>query len=161
MFTKTQIQIANATSRSNGAVGKNAIVPRIAREHAKPGQSILDFGAGKDALHAKALREAGLDVTAHEFGDNQNENHDRSALGRKYSMVYASNVLNVQESRAMLNTTLSQVFGALKRGGTFIANYPASPRKSELSNKEIKAILGQYGTVKRLKNSTPVFVVTR
>jgi hypothetical protein len=124
----TDVAAANATSRSNGAVGAKALVPRYIRVIAQFTDTILDFGAGKDAAHTKRLKEAGFNVTAHEFGGNRNENHDELALTRQYDIVYASNVLNVQSSRSMLWDTLFQIKHSVKPGGRAVFNYPESPR---------------------------------
>ena len=132
-FTENEIEIANKTSRSNGAISSTALVPRhVANvESGKSNRTILDFGAGKDALHAKSLRDQGMNVTAHEFGDNHREGiHDAHALSREYDHVYASNVLNVQSSKPMLSHTLDQIHSATKEGGMFTGNFPMSPRKS-------------------------------
>lgn len=129
-FTDDEVKIANATSRNSGAIGAKAITPRHVENVASKDHDILDFGSGKDAAHAKALRAKGFKVTAHEFGSNQNENHDRAALTRKYDHVYASNVLNVQSTKAMLSHTLDQIHGVLKPGGRFTGNFPMSPRKA-------------------------------
>jgi len=130
-FDPEAVKIANSTSRNSGAVGAKAITPRYVESVAKSNHKILDFGSGKDAAHAKRLREKGFDVTAHEFGSNQNENHDKDALNRQYDHVYASNVLNVQSSKEMMGKTLDQIHGAVKKGGSFTGNFPESPRKAE------------------------------
>ena len=110
-FSKHETEIANKTSRSAGAVSGKALVPKYVEQHADKSHHILDFGAGKDAVHAKNLREKGFNVTAHEFGSNQKEGvHDKDALHKKYDHVYASNVLNVQSSHDMLGKTLDQLF---------------------------------------------------
>ena len=125
-----EVQIANRTSRASGAVGDRALVPRVVREWIKPTDQILDFGAGKTAAHAMKLRSEGYDVTAHEFGANQVlGTHDERALSRTFDVVYASNVLNVQSSAAMLCRTLTQIRSVVKPGGLFIANFPKKPRK--------------------------------
>jgi hypothetical protein len=130
-FSPEETEIANKTSRSSGAVSSKAIVPKYVAEHADKEHKILDFGAGKDAVHAKGLREKGFDVTAHEFGKNQQEGiHEPNALKKKYDHVYASNVLNVQSSPQMLSKTLDQIHNVIHPGGHFTANFPNSPRKS-------------------------------
>lgn len=138
-FTQDEIGIANKTSRTSGAVGGKALVPRhvetVEASYRSMGggknRKILDFGAGKDAAHTAALRAKGHDVTAHEFGDNQKDGvHDRDALSRQYHHVYASNVLNVQSSRPMLAHTLDQIHKATMQGGAFTGNFPDSPRKA-------------------------------
>ena len=147
MFTMEEIKIANATSRSNGASAKNkdgsirAVVPRYVAKRISKTDSILDFGAGKAALHTKWLREQGFDVTAYDFGDNCIEGlHDRDALSKQYKVIMMSNVLNVQSSREMLQETLQQVYNSLEPGGDLICNYPASPRKMQFFNSTSLAI---------------------
>lgn len=149
MFSTEEIKIANATSRSNGASALNkdgsvrAIVPRYVAEHINKKDTILDFGAGRDAVHTKWLREKGFNVTAYDFGMNCVEGlHDKDALKRKYKVIMASNVLNVSSSLGMLITTLKQIRDGLEIGGVFICNYPASPRKMPLlKSKDIQDII--------------------
>ena len=135
-FTDDEIKIANKTSRQNGIVGSNPIVPayvaKIEGNHPdKEKREILDFGAGKSAKHAENLRSLGLNVTAHEFGSNQQPGlHDPAALNRKYDHVYASNVLNVQSNKEMMNRTLDQIHNSVKPNGMFTANFPLEPRKA-------------------------------
>lgn len=134
LFTLEEIQIANATSRANGAVGHNAIVPRLILEIAKKTDNILDFGAGKRAIHTLYLREQGLNVIAYEFGNNIDLNlHSIDALSKKYNIVFASNVLNVQSSAKMLRNTLKQISNVIENKGKFIVNYPQSPRKGNFT----------------------------
>jgi len=134
------VRAANSTSRTAGAVGPNAITPRYISETAAKGETILDFGAGKDASHAARLRNEGHDVTAYEFGDNSVPGvHDSAALGRQYDTVYASNVLNVQSSKKMLVDTLRQIRSATK--GRAVFNYPASPRYLSATNSEVAAAI--------------------
>ena len=139
MFNEMEIKIANATSRSNGASAINkdgsirAIVPRYVAEHINKEDSVLDFGAGKGAVHTKWLREEGFNVTAYDFGDNIVDGlHDKNALAKQYKVIMCSNVLNVQSSMQMMFTTLQQIYNSLEYGGKFVCNYPASPRKMEL-----------------------------
>lgn len=148
MFNEMEIKIANATSRTNGASARNkdgsvrAIVPRYVAEHINKEDSMLDFGAGKDAVHTKWLREEGFNVTAYDFGDNVIEGlHDKNALQKQYKVIMCSNVLNVQSSLDMLLETLNQIDSSLELGGEFICNYPASPRKMVLTANDLKEIL--------------------
>ena len=150
MFTMEEVRIANATSRSNGASAKNkdgsirAIVPKYVAEHIGKECSILDFGAGKGALHTKWLREEGFNVTAYDFGDNVVDGlHDENALDKQYDIVFASNVLNVQSSIEMLFKTIRQAYSGVKPGGYFICNYPASPRKLDVGALDIYCALRQ------------------
>lgn len=161
-FTPEQIKIANATSRTSGAIGANAVVPKHVQLLAKKSHKILDFGAGKHAVHAKALKEKGFNVTAHEFGENQTKGvHDSKALSKKYDLAYASNVLNVQSSPEMLAHTLDQIHKTLHPHGSFVANLPASPRKyKELTGEHVKSELEKrFNSVKLIggTNNIPVF----
>ena len=123
------IAAANRTARAAGAVGERALVPRLVGERLRPGDTVLDFGSGPAAMHAERLREQGVDVTAYDFGSNVRGGvHDPDALSRTYSLVYASNVLNVQGSEQMLRSTLDQIAGSVAPSGRTILNLPLSPR---------------------------------
>lgn len=172
MYTMEEIKIANATSRSNGASAKNkdgsirAIVPKYVAEHIRKEDSILDFGAGKSAVHTQWLREQGFNAVAYDFGDNLIEGlHDKDALSKQYRVIMASNVLNVQSSLDMLFTTLKQIYNSLEPGGEFICNYPASPRKSLLAASDIKEILQSIfkGRIERVggTSSAPLWRVEK
>lgn len=148
MFTMEEVRIANVTSRSNGASARNkdgsirAIVPKYVAEHIGKECAILDFGAGKGALHTKWLREEGFDVTAYDFGANLVEGlHDEHALDKQYDVVFASNVLNVQSSTVMLWETIRQLYVSLEYGGTLICNYPASPRKMDATASDVARVI--------------------
>ena len=149
MLTAEEIRIANATSRSNGATARGkdgaikAVVPNFISKNVDKHCSILDFGAGKDAVHTQWLREQGFEnVTAYDFGDNCiNGIHDAKALNRQYDIVFASNVLNVSSSLEMLITTVKQIFACLSPGGAFICNYPSSPRKTLLDVFDVQTII--------------------
>jgi hypothetical protein len=120
---------ANASARSTG-FGEHALVPRYVLGRARPGDLLLDFGAGPEAIHTALLRAAGLQVVAHDFGANVREGvHDPDALTRRYNGVFASNVLNVQPSTIELQGLLRLLASVLHPTGWLIANYPA-PRYS-------------------------------
>lgn len=163
--TPEEVAIANKTSRASAAIGAKAIVPRLVREHIKKGDKILDFGAGKSAMHTVDLRKEGHDVTAHEFGANFNPDlHNKSALSKKYDVVYASNVLNVQSSEEMLKDTMSDIKKAMKSSGKFIANYPLEPRKMSKSASEFKELLSKYfSSIEKIggTGSAPVWLMKR
>ncbi len=147
MFSRAEIEAANKTSRASSAIGHNAITPRYVREHVemfydKETTTILDFGAGKTAYHARIMLADGFLITAHEFGKNINSCfHNELALSQNYHIVYASNVLNVQSGSEMIRETIRQVVNVLKDDGKFFANYPASPRKSNITPKEMMTLL--------------------
>lgn len=172
MFTNEEIRIANATSRSSGASAKNndgsirAIVPRYVAEYINKEEKMLDFGAGKDAVHTKWLRELGFNVTAYDFGDNCIEGlHDKDALNKQYKVIMASNVLNVSSSTKMLLETLRQMYGSLEYGGKLVCNYPSSPRKMDLTATELAHILKTTfgGSIERVGGSTsaPLWIVRK
>ncbi|MDB5413213.1 MAG: hypothetical protein JWR10_1548 [Rubritepida sp.] len=152
-----EVLVANATARSGGAVGEFALVPAFAGRIALRGQSILDFGAGPQAIHAARLRAMGHQVTAHDFGENLVPGvHDPDALSRRYDVVFASNVLNVADTEALLQLTLSQIAGAVLPGGAAILNLPAEPRKrawtgTRRDDDRLGTLLAsRFGSVRRL-----------
>lgn len=174
-YLPSEIEMANRTSRAFGAVGRRAIVPRIVREWISDGDLVLDFGAGKSAIHAVQLRREGYNVVAHEFGQNQRAGlHDSDALQNgAYDIVYASNVLNVQSSYRMLQSTLMQIFICLRFGGIFIGNYPRPRKMALFTPKQMGDLLTiQFGSKtmtvlpgRKLSSGrvppSPVFIVTR
>lgn len=172
MFTKEEVRMANATSRSSGASAKNkdgsirAIVPKWVNSFVSKKVSILDFGAGKDAVHTKWLRKEGFNVTAYDFGENCIEGlHDKDALNKKYKIVMASNVINVSSSYDMLGETLRQMYNSLENGGTLIMNYPASPRKMDLTARELESIIENMFDAQVVRaggtSSAPLWTITK
>ena len=172
MFNEMEIRIANATSRSNGASAINkdgsirAIVPRYVADNINKEDSILDFGAGKAAVHTKWLKEQGFNAVAYDFGDNLIEGlHDKEALSKQYKVIMCSNVLNVQSSMSMLLETLRQIDNSLEPGGEFICNYPASPRKMLLTASDLGEIIQSIfkGRIERVggTSSAPLWKVQK
>lgn len=154
-------RIVNATYRATGSVGPKAVVPRIVPEVAKKTDRILDFGAGTKAIHTVALRKQGYNVTAYDIGNNVNPmTHDTRALSKKWDVVYASNVMNVQPSPTYLLGLVRTLASILKKGGTLVANYPPSPRKSGMSVAEVDgALQRQFREVVRVKGvSSPTWI---
>lgn len=152
-----EVLVANATARSGGAVGEAALVPAFAAKIARPGDRVLDFGAGPDAIHTVRLRAKGLDVTAHDFGQNRREGvHDPAALSRQYDVVFASNVVNVADTEALLQRTLDEIAAAVLPSGTAILNLPSDPRKRAWTGtRQDEARLGRllqerFGSVRKL-----------
>lgn len=145
-YSHETIKVANATSRGKGAVGKNAIVPRIVREYLKenPDATVLDYGAGKHALHARKLKEEGFNVTAYDFGENAGEWHDPDALIRTYDVIYASNVVNTINRQDELGFALREIALSLSPEGVGFLNYPRSPRKTDMTNKDMEEELTRH-----------------
>jgi propanediol dehydratase small subunit/type III secretory pathway component EscR len=164
-YSEEEVSAANKTSRATGAVGMKAIVPKKVAEIAKKTDTILDYGAGIQAMQAKQLKEQGFNVTAYDFGNNIKEGiHQTDALARKYDIVYASNVLNVQSSEKMLRQTLSEIVNSMNETGKFIANYPESPRKTDLKANNIENIIKEYfGEIKYIggTKNAPIFQATK
>lgn len=159
-------RFVNRTSRSSSAIGAAALVPRIVNELLDNGElpdgPILDYGAGKDAIHTKNLRNRGYDVTAYDIGVNAKPGlHDPYALDRWYSVVYASNVLNVQPSVEDLDRTIFQIAGAVAPGGVALVNYATSPRHANLGVSQVAEMLAShFAGVERIPGqSTPVWIL--
>lgn len=164
-YTEDEIKKATRSCRTRGCIGARALIPQMVPQYAKKSDHILDYGAGKEAIHARSLRTRGYHVTAHDFGENFKKGvHDPTALKHRYDLVYASNVLNVQSNQRMLERTLDEILHVLKAGGIFLCNYPTSPRYVEVDGE----ILSTYGlevllkerfkSIERVKASSPVWV---
>jgi hypothetical protein len=147
------IRLANSTARSAGAVGAKAITPQYVASTISPGESVLNFGAGKPDkatgkyLHSEIIRSFGGRVEEYDFGANA-----VGALDKKYNTVFASNVLNVQSTPQMLESTLSQIWDRVNNSGRAVFNYPSSPRYLQMSPKEVAA------SIERVTGLTPVRV---
>ena len=157
----------NKTSRNMGAVGKNAIVPRIADVLLKHNVSlrtkVLDFGAGKDIAHTKWLRKRGWHIDACEVGHNHTEGiHSAPTIAHHYDLVFASNVLNVQPDLEWLKHTVFML--AYYTRGVMVCNYPDDPRHSSCKPSDVLWLLEHrfdivehiYGTPNR-----PVWLCVR
>lgn len=154
MFTRNEMSLANATSRSGGAIGRNAIVPTFVRPLIGHQTLVLDYGAGKDAIHTKAFRKDGyMGVVAYEFGENDSDYHDSNALSHTYPIVYASNVLNVQSSHKMMLKTIREISAATSQAA--YVNYPMDPRKSDMVRAEVQTMLEDYFDVVIRVGGTP------
>ena len=156
-YNEAEQDIATDTSRTTGAVGGQAVTPRYVLDTLKPGEEVLNYGAGKvdkeGAIpHSEALTEAGAKVTNYDFPKNMTEGvHDPNALDKKYDTVMVSNVLNVQSSERMMKNTIDQLANTTKDDGRVVANYPDSPRKSNLTGKDVERLLKQkFLDVKRV-----------
>lgn len=137
--------IANRCARSAGAVGAMPIaLKHLMMMHASPYEAgqVLDFGAGPMANHTAFMRSNGYKVTAYDFGLNLNERHDSDALDRKYDIVMAANVLNVQASAAAMARTIAEIAEAVEPGGVAVFNYPESPRKLGVPSDAVLPMLG-------------------
>ncbi len=107
MFTLSERTIAAKTSRVMGAVGLYALVPKYVASIVKRGETVLNYGAGRAVdgriPHSDMISRAGGIVTNYDFPENSTI-HDLGALDRKYDIVIASNVLNVQTDEMFYRT---------------------------------------------------------
>lgn len=149
-YNDNQVSIANSTSRSSGASALNkdgsirSITARYVSQTSDKDESILDFGAGEDAVQTKALIDQGFqDVTAYDFGGNVKDGlHDPNALSKTYDTVFASNVLNVSSDEETLRNTLLDIWDSVSPAGRAVFNYPQSPRKSGMTADQVYEIIG-------------------
>ena len=119
---------------------------------------VIDTSNFSNQLHGK-------NVTS--FDHNLNP----EALDKTYDTVFASNVLNVQNSQEALNSTLNQLGSVLGEGGQIIVNLPSSPRKKVfegMSRKEgnefFEYELSKKFNVEKLNTNAkqdPVFSLTK
>ena len=137
----SDIEMMNKTSRPDDYT--SVTTKFIMNSFTPAGQlTFLDYGAGLKATQTKKLLEAGYKVTAYDMGGNVTELHDANALSKKYDVVFASNVLNVQFTMEGIEKMLSEMNGCSNK--YIIMNYPSSPRKFRdriIGNKEMKAII--------------------
>ena len=149
------MEIRQTTARGKGAVGANAVLPRIVKAETEATdcvERILDFGAGPDRRHtktlAKDLKEAGrdIDVQGYDLGD------DKQVLNRGLDIVFASNVLNVQSRPWELLDTLMDLWVA-QGEGRLLVNYPKEPRKMGMTAGTMKSWLQGLGwRIKKVKS---------
>ncbi len=164
MYFPHEVDVINKTVRNSGAVGKSAIVPRIVKTLISKDDIILDFGAGSNAQHALNLISEGYRVVSYEFGKNYNPSiHNNHALNYKYTVVYASNVLNVQYTEDQIVELIHLWSQLLYPGGHLVANYPIKPRNSSLNERDIDYLMRKFfHYVRELKGySSPVWLCTK
>lgn len=129
------------SARSKGAVGKNAIIPRIIPILLKDVENpfdILDFGCGKDMVHVLELQMQGFSVSGYDINLPGTEKH----LERAWDIIYLSNVINVQSTKEELDDIFDLVWMSLHRVlGIAMANYPNKPRYLGWTVKEMEDYL--------------------
>lgn len=147
----------NRTSRSNGAVGRDPVCYRAAREQVLarlPSDikhfGVLDFGCGKGAKAGKALFEwarvntnlNSYSMRYYDIGDNTTAEARGSDLPQGYyDLVILSNVLNVQPTDNLLKLVLLEAWACVAEGGILLCNYPKKPRHCGVSDQQMWELL--------------------
>lgn len=146
----------NYTARVNRSYSRTfsrrQFLPRVIPKYIQKGERVLDFGAGLDAYGTMALRSQGFNVTASEIGKNRVAGiHDPRAMQKKYHTVFASNVLNVQPTKADVQRIISRVKSRLLEGGKFFCNFPETPRYNTYTVATLeKLLLAKFRIVRRI-----------
>jgi 2'-5' RNA ligase len=118
----TADELAHVTATS---AGRNLpAVYEYACKTVAPGQTVLDYGSGKNADHTQELRRRGHDVTPHEVGDNVTPSlHDEDALSKSYDVVLASDVLHTLPTVNAVKAVVEDLHKSVKPSGRVIVNY--------------------------------------
>ena len=90
----------------------------------------------------KLLKEATDEINA--IIKRKNERLDEQEYLTKHISEVAEAFTDKKSNEEMLKSTIDQIIKLMKKDCLFIANYPSSPRKMELSFNELKDILGEY-----------------
>jgi hypothetical protein len=159
-FDPDYVRNVNRTCRSAGCIGFHAVVPKIVESIADHRDTILDFGAGKRAIHAQGFHRLCYNITAFEIGENYDPYiHDDRALLRTYSLIYCSNVVNVQPGIEYVEWILESVYRCLLPGGRFVVNYPKDPRKNPtMTEHRFVQLLSKYFSVERCNTASPAWI---
>lgn len=141
IYSEKKINKMNSTARSTGAVGSNAIIVRIIKSLIDKDKKILDYGSGPNLVQTMQLIEYGFDVKSWEIGKNlTNSNYFIQNLKENsFDVVFASNVLNVQENENDIRFVINEVFDITKDVAIF--NFPKKPNYSNMSTEKIFHIL--------------------
>lgn len=154
MFDTSYIEAVNKTARTRGAVGSNAILPKLVLADTDPDDVILDYGAGPEIIQTRFLRRNNRICFAWDIGKNRTKHHLKYLTPNTYTIVMASNVLNVQPDGIAIYRVLTEIRGVLTIGGFAYFNYPKAPRKSTLNKTDISYMLWQaFGNVKKFEKN--------
>lgn len=147
-------RFVNRTSRSSGAVGTRPVCYKWALRLTSTGiwmgglgtsrlsperVRVLDFGCGKGARHALALKAAGLaEVHPWDIGDNS---PGAGKPAGKYNLVILSNVLNVQPDADDVSRVLKEAWSYVDKMGFMIMNYPKHPRHNWVTDSRVRELV--------------------
>lgn len=158
-----------ATARAGGAVGKNAVLPTLVLGEVldldpDTRVRVLDFGAGPNRRHVEDLNRnfESVGSRARAFGYDLGD--PRQILTESWDIVYASNVLNVQETSEDLFSTLQDLWIAQNDDAELYVNYPKEPRKMGMTAAQMRNCLELFGwQVERVKpqSKTTVWKLTK
>lgn len=142
---------------------RNQFLPKILHKYLSIQDTVLDFGAGKGAFGTMHLRKQGFNVVATDIGSNFNPLvHDAYAMRRKYTAVFASNVINVQPSRSDVIKVVDQIKGRLHNGGLFFFNYPDSPRYNDYTIADLELLMKKkFSQIKRISGSPAAWMCVK
>jgi len=107
---------------------KYAVIPKLVRQMFPKSFKILEYGADPEVVNQLSLKLLGFDVDAYNFGQNWREGMQKEVLPAHYDLIYASNVINNWSTVELVNENLVRISRGLKNKGTFLTNYPKSPR---------------------------------
>lgn len=162
-----------STARSGGCVGDKSIVNRYIKENlATLGEcTFLDFGCGPTGRHVVDLlnkfvtvweedlafdhksyselnlrKRMGLPWDPSEFSEEVLNTPPWAHLeGKRYDVVYASNVLNVQGTYADIYNVMDTLKTRLNPGGLLLVNCTSKPWKNkDLTPQQVRQMLWDY-----------------
>lgn len=161
-----------ATARGKGAIGRHPLCYREAARrapriyaHKKRKLTLLDYSCGTGDQAAQLLQDLtteGIKALIVHY-DLHPSYRDPARDGRRYDLVIASNVLNVQETEEQLSRTLQHLHNiSLHSGCQVLCNYPNNPRKLGINLATLLERIEAAGfTISRAHGyKSPVFYLT-
>lgn len=149
------------TARPAGAIGANPIIPNYLIENKDEYylKSILDFGCGKTGRHVSLLDSHGFAVWGEDlalvYSEDPNENIPAwlHKPGKKYDLVYANSVINVQPNLNSAFGVIRLLWERTNPGGTVMFTVAKDPwRLEDISPSAFRHLL----TVERMMGFAPI-----